>query len=195
MTDLTQLAAHVEAVLFSSGDPLAAEKICAALGVTKRELNLAVEMLEGKYAAEDSGIELLHLGESYQLAVKKQYSADVKAVLEIKKGATLSPAAMEVLTIAAYNQPVTKAFVEHVRGVDSSSVVNSLVEKDLLCETGRLNLPGRPVAYKTTENFLRAFGLSSLDELPALPERQDQLTFEDTAPDKEADEENTDAEA
>jgi segregation and condensation protein B len=86
---------------------------------------------------------------------------------------------MEVLTIAAYNQPVTKAFVEHVRGVDSSSVVNSLVEKDLLCETGRLNLPGRPVAYKTTDNFLRAFGLESLADLPSLPEQREQLSFDD----------------
>nr|WP_084659346.1 MULTISPECIES: SMC-Scp complex subunit ScpB [unclassified Ruminococcus] len=177
--DLKQLAAHVEAVLFSSGDPLTAEKICAALGVTKRELNEAVEYLSERYSQEDSGIELLRLNDAYQLAVKKQFASDVKAVLEIKKGATLSPAAMEVLTIAAYNQPVTKAFVEHVRGVDSSSVVNSLVEKDLLCETGRLNLPGRPVAYKTTDNFLRAFGLSSLDELPPLPDRREQLSFDD----------------
>lgn len=179
MIDLKQLAAHVEAVLFSSGDPLTAEKICAALGVTKRELNEAVEYLSERYSQEDSGIELLRLNDAYQLAVKKQFASDVKAVLEIKKGATLSPAAMEVLTIAAYNQPVTKAFVEHVRGVDSSSVVNSLVEKDLLCETGRLNLPGRPVAYKTTDNFLRAFGLSSLDELPPLPDRREQLSFDD----------------
>ncbi len=179
MIDLKQLAAHVEAVLFSSGDPLSAEKICAALAVTKRELNEAVEYLEQRYLQEDSGIELLRLNDAYQLAVKKQFASDVKAVLEIKKGATLSPAAMEVLTIAAYNQPVTKAFVEHVRGVDSSSVVNSLVEKDLLCETGRLNLPGRPVAYKTTDNFLRAFGLSSLDELPPLPDRREQLSFDD----------------
>ena len=180
MIDLKQLAAHVEAVLFSSGDPLTAEKICAALAVTKRELNEAVEYLEERYSDESSGIELLHLNDAYQLAVKKQFASDVQAVLEIKKGATLSPAAMEVLTIAAYNQPVTKAFVEHVRGVDSSSVVNSLVEKDLLCETGRLNLPGRPVAYKTTDNFLRAFGLSSLNDLPPLPDRREQLSFDDT---------------
>lgn len=180
MSDVKQLAAHVEAVLFSSGEPLAAEKICGALAVTKKELFEAVAYLESRYAHEDCGIELLHLNDSYQLAVKKQFAGDVKAVLEIKKGASLSPAAMEVLTIAAYNQPVTKAFVEHVRGVDSSSVVNSLVEKDLLCETGRLDLPGRPVAYKTTDNFLRAFGLSSLSDLPPLPDRRDQLTFDDT---------------
>lgn len=177
--NVKQLAAHVEAVLFSSGDPITAEKICGAISVPKKDLDEAVAYLTEKYSSEDSGIELLKLNDSYQLAVKKIFSQDVKNVLEIKKGAALSPAAMEVLTIAAYNQPVTKAFVEHVRGVDSSSVVNSLVEKDLLCETGRLDLPGRPVAYKTTDNFLRAFGLESLSDLPPLPEKREQLTFDD----------------
>ncbi len=181
MTDLENLAAHIEAVLFSSGDPLAAEKICAAVAVPRKDLMEAADYLEKKYAAADSGIELLRLEDAFQLAVKKEFAADVKAVLEIKKGASLSPAAMEVLTIAAYNQPVTKAFVEHVRGVDSSGVVNSLVEKDLLCETGRLNLPGRPVAYKTTDNFLRAFGLSSIEELPPLPGRREQMTIDEAA--------------
>lgn len=177
-----QLAAHLEAVLFSSGDPISADKICTALFITAKDLDKAAEYLNEKYSQSDSGIELLKLENSYQLAVKKQFASDVKAILEIKKGSALSPAAMEVLTIAAYNQPVTKAFVEHVRGVDSSSVVNSLVEKDLLCETGRLNLPGRPVAYKTTDNFLRAFGLSSLKDLPPLPVPKEQLTFDDTEP-------------
>ncbi len=181
MTELENLAAHIEAVLFSSGDPLTAEKICAAVAVTRKDLAEAADYLEQKYAAADSGIELLRLEDAFQLAVKKEFAADVKAVLEIKKGASLSPAAMEVLTIAAYNQPVTKAFVEHVRGVDSSGVVNSLVEKDLLCETGRLNLPGRPVAYKTTENFLRAFGLSSIGELPPLPDKREQITIDEVA--------------
>ena len=91
----------------------------------------------------------------------------------------LSPAALETLTIIAYNQPVTKGFVENVRGVDSSGVVNSLVEKDLLAEAGRLDLPGRPIAYKTTENFLRAFRLSSLKDLPPLPEPTEQVTIDE----------------
>ena len=91
----------------------------------------------------------------------------------------LSPAAMEVLTIIAYNQPVTKGFVEHVRGIDSSSVVNSLLEKNLLEEAGRLDVPGRPIAYKTTDAFLRAFQLSSLEELPALPSADGQVSFDE----------------
>lgn len=182
MTDKKQLAAQLEAVLFASGDPMSIAKLCEALCVPKKDIAEAIECLDERYAAEESGIELLRLDDAYQLAAKKQFSEGIKSALEIKKSANLSPAAMEVLTIAAYNQPVTKAFVEHVRGVDSSSVVNSLVEKDLLCETGRLNLPGRPVAYKTTDNFLRAFGLSSLDELPDLPDRREQLTLDDVMP-------------
>lgn len=177
--DIKRLAANVEAVLFAAGEPLGAEKLCAALAVTKKDLMNACGVLDKKYSEDDSGIELLRLENAFQLAVKKDFSTEVKAVLEIKRGASLSPAAMEVLTVAAYNQPVTKAFIEHVRGVDSSGVVNSLVEKDLLRETGRLDLPGRPVAYATTDNFLRSFGLSSLADLPPLPDRKEQLSFED----------------
>ena len=177
--DVKDLAAHIEAVLFASGEPISLEKLMAALVIPKKDAEDGLAYLTEKYKERDFGIELLRLENSYQLAVKKEFSDDVKAALEIKKSTALSPAAMEVLTIAAYNQPVTKAFVEHVRGVDSSSVVNSLVEKDLLCETGRLNLPGRPVAYKTTENFLRAFSLNSLSELPKLPKQNEQLSFED----------------
>ena len=103
----------------------------------------------------------------------------LKSRLEIKKNSALSPAAMEALTIVAYNQPVTKGFVEQVRGVDSSGVVNSLVEKGLLAEAGRLDLPGRPIAYKTTDVFLRAFKLSSVKDLPELPEQKEQITFDE----------------
>lgn len=189
MTDKNKLAAQLEAVLFASGDPMSTVKLCEALNVPKNDLSEAVECLDERYSQPESGIELLRLDGAYQLAAKKEYAEGVKNALEIKKSANLSPAAMEVLTIAAYNQPVTKAFVEHVRGVDSSSVVNSLVEKDLLCETGRLNLPGRPVAYKTTDNFLRAFGLSSLDDLPELPERREQMTLDDIMNNEAAEEE------
>lgn len=179
MNDISHLAAHLEAVLFAGGDPIAPEKISEALGSPAADVSEAVAYLEEKYSREDSGIELLKLDGGFQLAAKKEFAPEIKAALEIKKSAGLSPAAMEVLTIAAYNQPVTKAFVEHVRGVDSSSVVNSLVEKDLLCETGRLNLPGRPVAYKTTDNFLRAFGFSSLSDLPPLPDKREQITLDE----------------
>ena len=99
--------------------------------------------------------------------------------METKKAAPLSPAAMEVLTIIAYNQPVTKGFVEHIRGIDSSSVVNSLVEKNLLEEAGRLDVPGRPIAYRTTSTFLRCFQLGSIDDLPAIPNSDGQVSFDE----------------
>ena len=106
--------------------------------------------------------------------------------MEIKKNSVLSPAAMEALTIVAYNQPVTKGFVEHVRGVDSSGVVNSLVDK--VAEAGRLDLPGRPIAYKTTDNFLRCFRLSSLDDLPPIPDKQEQITIDEITKENDTEE-------
>ena len=102
------------------------------------------------------------------MCTREEYAEYIRSAIEYKKQIPLSNAAMEALTVIAYNQPVTKGFVENVRGIDSSSVINSLVEKELLEESGRLDVPGRPVAYKTTENFLRCFGLSSLDDLPPL---------------------------
>ena len=104
---------------------------------------------------------------------------DIKNALENKRQARLTPAALEVLAIVAYNQPVTKAFVEQVRGTDSSSVVNSLVERELLCEAGRLELPGRPMTYRTTENFLRCFDMASLEELPRMPTEDGQMRLDD----------------
>lgn len=175
---MENLDSIIEAVLFASGEPIEAEKLCAALDVGISEVTAALEQLAQKYA-QSGGIELLKLNNAYQLATKKELADHVKSVLEIKLSTALSPAAMEALTVVAYNQPVTKGFVESVRGVDSSGVVNSLVEKGLLCEAGRLDLPGRPIAYKTTDNFLRSFGLSSLADLPELPEQSGQITIDE----------------
>ena len=169
----------VEAVLFAGGEPVEASRLCEITGLVKQELEQVISALEDRYKDPGSGIELLRLNDSYQLATKQEFAAYVKSALEIKKNSQLSPAALETLTIIAYNQPVTKGFVENVRGVDSSGVVNSLVEKDLLAEAGRLDLPGRPIAYKTTENFLRAFRLSSLKDLPPLPEPSEQVTIDE----------------
>lgn len=166
---LTDKAAAMEAVLFACGDPVEPERLSAAIGVEKGALSQLSDMLNDAYSENRSSLTVLRLGGSYQLAVRTEYYDCVKAAAENKKNAPLSPAAMEVLTIIAYNQPVTKSFVEHIRGIDSSSVVNSLVEKNLLEEAGRLDVPGRPIAYKTTPVFLRCFGLQSLDDLPPLP--------------------------
>lgn len=169
----------VEAILFAHGEPIEAEKLCAAAGVEADMPEKLVQLLIDRYESTGSALTVLKLGNSYQLAVKAEFFDYVRAALESKKNTPLSPAAMEVLTIIAYNQPVTKGFVEHVRGIDSSSVVNSLVEKNLLEEAGRLDVPGKPIAYKTTSAFLRCFQLSSLDDLPALPDSDGQVSFDE----------------
>ncbi len=169
----------VEAILFAHGEPIEAEKLCAAAGVEADMPEKLVQLLIDRYESMGSALTVLKLGNSYQLAVKAEFFDYVRAALESKKNTPLSPAAMEVLTIIAYNQPVTKGFVEHVRGIDSSSVVNSLVEKNLLEEAGRLDVPGKPIAYKTTSAFLRCFQLSSLDDLPALPDSDGQVSFDE----------------
>ncbi len=169
----------VEAILFAHGDPIDGEKICSAAGIETDMLEKLIQLLKDRYEETKSALTVLKLGNSYQLAVKADFSDYVRAALETKKNTPLSPAAMEVLTIIAYNQPVTKGFVEHVRGIDSSSVVNSLLEKNLLEEAGRLDVPGKPIAYKTTPAFLRCFQLSSLDDLPALPDSDGQVSFDE----------------
>lgn len=169
----------VEAILFAHGEPIEAEKLCAAAGVEADMPEKLVQLLVDRYESTGSALTVLKLGNSYQLAVKAEFFDYVRAALESKKKTPLSPAAMEVLTIIAYNQPVTKGFVEHVRGIDSSSVVNSLVEKNLLEEAGRLDVPGKPIAYKTTSAFLRCFQLSSLNDLPALPDSDGQVSFDE----------------
>lgn len=169
----------LEAILFAGGEPVDIDKICLSMGMEKPEVSELLQMLEEKYDSSDSGIELLKLESSYQLAAKKEYAPYIKTALEIKKNSVLSPAAMEVLAIVAYNQPVTKSFVENVRGVDSSGVVNSLVEKNLLAEAGRLDLPGRPIAYKTTDNFLRSFQLTGIGDLPPIPQQKEQITIDE----------------
>lgn len=177
--DLTEKTAAAEAVLFAGGEPIEGERLALAAGIEPRELKEVIAALEQKYSAADSGIELLKLEDSYQLATKQRFAEQIKEAFEIKKNTALSAAAMEVLAIVAYNQPVTKSFVENIRGVDSSSTVNSLVEKGLLCEAGRLELPGRPIAYKTTDTFLRSFQISGISQLPPLPEQSEQITFDD----------------
>lgn len=186
--DINEKLAIIEAILFAGGEPVEVDKLCEASQMSANEVKEVIDCLQENYSKASSGIELLKLNDSYQLVTKKQYSDYIKSALEIKRNTMLSPAAFEVLTIVAYNQPVTKSFVEHVRGVDSSGTVNSLVEKNLLMEAGRLDMPGRPIAYKTTDAFLRAFQISSLSELPALPEQKDQITIDEVLNNNQTDE-------
>ena len=163
-----EIEAVLEAVLFAHGDPIGADRLAAALEWPERLVQEGLAALQARYMEPRSGLVLLHLGGRWQLATKNEYGAYVRRTLEDKRAAPLSQAALETLTVIAYNQPVSRAFIEQVRGVDSSSSVASLLEKGLIEEAGRLDLPGRPVSFRTTDHFLRVFGLSSLDGLPPI---------------------------
>lgn len=159
----------IEAILFASGEPISASRIAEVLEIDLRTAKNLLDGISDDYENRESGICVLRLGDSYQMTTNKEYADKVRAALDIRRNQPLSNAALEVLAIIAYNQPVTRAFMEQIRGVDCSGVVANLCEKELIEEAGRLDLPGRPIAFKTTANFLRAFGISSLDLLPALP--------------------------
>jgi segregation and condensation protein B len=168
-THIIKMASIAEAVLFACGEPVPSERLSEVLGTDEKELPDIIRALNDRYDEAGSALHIALLGKSWQICTRKEFAPYIRAAMENKKGAPLSNAALEVLTIVAYNQPVTKGFIEHVRGIDSSSVVNTLVERELLEEAGRLEVPGKPVAYRTTENFLRCFELTSLGDLPPLP--------------------------
>lgn len=186
--DLRELENKIEAVLFASGDPVEQDKLCDELGIHLKDLERLITSLNDRL--ENTALVVLHLGTTYQLTTRPQYGGIIKAVLAANRNTQLSPAAMEVLAIVAYNQPVTKSFIEQVRGVDSSGVIANLVSKSLLEEAGRLELPGRPIAYRTTAHFLRCFGLESLSALPPIDDEEQMAgdtegLQEDDAPDDE----------
>lgn len=175
---MTEKCAALEAVLFASGDPIEISKLAAVLEITPSEITELAEELADHYQEQGSGLRLLRLEDTLQLATRGEFAGTVRTALEIKRDTPLSNAAMETLTLVAYNQPVTKGFVERVRGVDSGSAVNTLVERGLLEEAGRIDVPGRPLTYRTTAHFLRCFGMRSLADLPPLPENAGQMLFE-----------------
>lgn len=171
--NLKQTTSMLEAVLFASAEPIEIEKLSSALELDEIFCRQALEALKNELEQRQSGLTLLQLENKYQLVTRKEFATQIRSVLEVKRNAPLSQAAFEVLAVIAYNQPVTKSFVEQVRGVDCSGVISSLCQKGLIEERGRLELPGRPLVYGTTSTFLRCFSMSSLDELPALPKNDD----------------------
>ncbi len=163
-----------EAVIFASGTPVELSKIAQGLNIGMLQAVSICDGLVEEYAKAQRGIRIVRLNDSYQMCTAEEYADDIRAVMDIKRNSPLSQAASEVLAIIAYNQPVTKAFIEQVRGVDCSGVVSSLIARQLIEEKGRLELPGRPLVYGTTEHFLLCFNISSLDELPPLPNEEEQ---------------------
>ena len=179
--EIKELEAALEGVLFASGEPVSAERLCLGLEVDRPTLDAVAQRLMDKYSYERRGIRLVKLDTSYQLCSAPEYAPYIRKTLESRKPARLSQPALEVLSIIAYYQPVTRAYVDQIRGVDSSYTVGLLLERELIEEAGKLAVPGRPTLFRTTKNFLRSFGLTSLEELPELPDASkegEQLTLE-----------------
>lgn len=175
----SKMQAAIEAMLFAAGEPIHIKKLAEVMEIEIEEVQQLLLNLEAQLDERQSGICLVKMQDKYQLCTRNEFAPQVRSVLEIRRNTPLSQAAFEVLAVVAYNQPVTKSFVEQVRGVDCSGVMSSLSQKGLIEEKGRLDLPGRPLIYGTTPEFLRCFCISSLDELPPLPQSEQEK--EDTS--------------
>ena len=167
--DMKEMEAAVEGILFAAGESVEIKRICMALEADQAVVEAILQKLADHYAFERRGIRLIRMENSYQLCSAPDYADVIRRAFEVRKPARLSQPAVEVLTIIAYYQPTTRAYVDQVRGVDSSYTVGLLLDRDLIEECGRLQVPGRPILYRTTKNFLRSFHLSSLEELPEIP--------------------------
>lgn len=165
-----ELEAAVEAILFASGEPVRAERLCLALEMSREQIDALCGVLADRYRYDRCGLRLVKLGESYQLCSAPEHAPVIRKALEGRRPPKLSQTALEVLSIIAYFQPITRAYIDQIRGVDSAYTVGLLLERELIEEAGRLSVPGRPVLLRTTKTFLRSFGLSDLDGLPPLPD-------------------------
>ena len=179
--EMKEIEAAVEGILFASGEPVHIDRICLAAELDRPTAELVLQKLMDYYSFERRGMRLLRLEDSWQLCSAPEYADVIRRAFEIRKPAKLSQPALEVLTIIAYYQPTTRAYVDQIRGVDSAYTVGLLLDRHLIEECGRLQVPGRPRLYRTTKAFLRAFHLNSLDDLPEIPglEADGQLRLND----------------
>ena len=168
--EIKEIEAAVEGILFASGEPVQIDRICVALELDRPTVERVLQTLMDHYAYERRGIRLLQIEDSWQMCSSPEYGDVIRKAFEIRKPARLSQPALEVLTIVAYYQPTTRAYVDQIRGVDSSYTMGLLQERNLIEECGRLQVPGRPHLYRTTKQFLRSFHLTSLDDLPEMPD-------------------------
>ena len=174
-----KLEARIEAVLFAIGNSVEVSQLCDALGASEIEIKCAAEKLKQEYESEDRGIKLLELDRAYQLVTKPEFYEDLVSIAKHPKKPVLTDTLMETLSVIAYRQPVTKADIEKIRGVSSDHAVNRLIEFELVKEVGRVNAPGRPILFGTTEEFLRRFGFSSLDDMPQIdPVKEEDIKAE-----------------
>lgn len=170
---MSDLSCILEGILFASGEPVHESKLVQVLGVPPEEIRRMADGLAQSYDRERRGFCLVRLEDSYQMISRPEYADTIRRALETRRAPSLSAAALEVLSIIAYRQPVTRAYVEQLRGVDSSNTVLTLLDKGLIEGCGRLDVPGRPMIYRTTPAFLRTFSIASLEELPELPELEE----------------------
>lgn len=173
MNKTENLVSTLEAMLFAAGDPVEPTKLAEVLDIDIETIEKMLEHLGAQYDERNSGLMLIRVDNKYQICTREKYSDEVRKLMEIKKNAPLSNAAFEVLAVIAYNKTVTRSFIEQVRGVDCSGPISSLVQKGLIEEKGRMDLPGRPLIYGTTDRFLRCFSLNSLEDLPDLPKAEE----------------------
>ena len=171
--EVEQLQRTIEAILFAAGERVEIQRLADVLETDPSEIERAADALTDEYAFQRRGIRILKLEKGYQMVSSGEMADYVTKALETRKPPKLSSSQLETLTIIAYYQPATKAMVEQIRGVDSAYSVAALLNKKLIEEAGRLNVPGRPIQYRTTPDFLRTFGLSSLEELPPI----EKITF------------------
>ncbi|WP_298030633.1 SMC-Scp complex subunit ScpB [uncultured Dysosmobacter sp.] len=168
--EMKEIEAAIESILFASGEPVHIDRICMAMEMDRPTVEQVLQRLMDYYAYERRGVRLLHIEDSWQLCSAPDHADVIRRAFEIRKPAKLSQPALEVLTIIAYYQPTTRAYVDQIRGVDSSYTMGLLQERKLIEECGRLQVPGRPRLYRTTKQFLRAFHLTSLEDLPEMPD-------------------------
>lgn len=171
--DIKFIEEAVEAILFASGEPVSAERVAEALELDKSTVAKVINNYVQRYNSQNGGLRIVQIDKYYQMVTREEFAPYIRRALEIRRNVPLTKPSMEVLAVIAYHQPVTKGYLEQVRGVDCSGIVNNLVEKGLVEERGRMELPGRPILYGTTLQFLRCFGLSSLDELPPVEQAVD----------------------
>lgn len=164
----TELQRTLTAILFAAGEPVSVDRLSQSLEVDADEICRELKSLSDALAFDRSGIRIIQLENAYQMVSSSEQAEFVTKTLETRKPPKLSQSQLETLTIVAYYQPATKALIEQIRGVDSAYSVSALLTKKLIAEDGRLNVPGRPILYRTTPDFLRVFGLQSLDDLPEI---------------------------
>jgi segregation and condensation protein B len=172
--EMKEIESAVEGILFASGEPVQEDRICTALNLDRNTAEAVLQKLMDYYSYERRGIRLLHMDDTWQLCSAPEFGDVIHRAFEIRKTAKLSQPALEVLTVVAYYQPTTRAYIDQIRGVDSSYTLSLLLNRKLIEECGRLQVPGRPHLYRTTKNFLRAFHLTSLQDLPEMPDLSDE---------------------